>query len=205
MFIKRTWLGLVLTLLAPGPVLAWGPEVHEIIAHIAARQLSPRARAAVGALLGGDAEAMMVTEANWADEIRDSQPQTGGWHFVDIERDSASFVAGRDCPGSDCVVAQIDKDAKIVADRRRREYESVFAGNVVLSRRPEAQRPDAGRLTATAGSSATPPRDAASPSIDDIADAEGVDVSQLRLCRLTGRGDPVVESTPIVDRFGIGH
>src|SRR5216683_5084919 len=47
----------------------------------------------------------------------------------------------------------------IVADRRRRAYESLFAGNVVLSRRPEAQRPDAGRLTATSGSSATPPRD----------------------------------------------
>lgn len=59
----------------------------------------------------------------------------------------------------------------IVADRRRREYESLFAGNVVLSRRPDAQRPDAGRLTATTGSSATPRRDAASPSIDDIADA----------------------------------
>jgi type IV secretory pathway VirB10-like protein len=59
----------------------------------------------------------------------------------------------------------------IVADRRRREYESLFAGNVVLSRRPEAQRPDAGRLAAASVSSATPPRDAASPSIDDIADA----------------------------------
>jgi hypothetical protein len=32
----------------------------------------------------------------------------------------------------------------IVADRRRREYESLFASNVVLSRRPEAERPDTG-------------------------------------------------------------
>ena len=32
----------------------------------------------------------------------------------------------------------------IVADRKRRAYESLFASNVVLSRRPDAQRPDAG-------------------------------------------------------------
>src|SRR5689334_15117960 len=32
----------------------------------------------------------------------------------------------------------------IETDRKRREYESLFASNVVLSRRPEAERPDAG-------------------------------------------------------------
>ena len=31
------------------------------------------------------------------------------------------------------------------AERQRREYESLFASNVVLSRRPEGERPDAGR------------------------------------------------------------
>ena len=33
----------------------------------------------------------------------------------------------------------------LVADRKRREYESLFASNVVLSRRPENERPDLGR------------------------------------------------------------
>ena len=33
----------------------------------------------------------------------------------------------------------------IAEERRRREYESLFASNVVLSRRPESQRPDVGR------------------------------------------------------------
>ena len=36
----------------------------------------------------------------------------------------------------------------IAADRKRREYESLFASNVVLSRRPEGERPDAGRRPA---------------------------------------------------------
>ncbi len=55
----------------------------------------------------------------------------------------------------------------IAADRRRREYESLFASNVVLSRRPETQRPDA----PTAPRSTQPSSDQSSPSIDDIADA----------------------------------
>jgi type IV secretion system protein TrbI len=56
----------------------------------------------------------------------------------------------------------------IATDRRRREYESLFASNVVVSRRPEAQRPD---TTPTAPRPAQPPSDRPSPSIDDIADA----------------------------------
>ncbi len=55
------------------------------------------------------------------------------------------------------------------ADRKRREYESLFASNVVLSRRPESERPDAGReagpIAAARGSDTT------MPSIDEIADA----------------------------------
>jgi type IV secretory pathway VirB10-like protein len=57
----------------------------------------------------------------------------------------------------------------IKAERRRREYESLFASNVVISRRPESDRPDSGRPTATAVNAPTQ-RDE-NPSIDDIADA----------------------------------
>jgi type IV secretion system protein VirB10 len=82
----------------------------------------------------------------------------------------------------------------IVADRRRREYESLFAGNVVLSRRPEAQRPDAGRATGTSGSA--PPsaaRDTSVPSIDDIADAA---------VRATTRANPSPVTSTIAPHVG---
>ena len=39
----------------------------------------------------------------------------------------------------------------LVAERKRRAYESLFASNVVLSRRPEGQRPDAGKAAARTG------------------------------------------------------
>ena len=55
-----------------------------------------------------------------------------------------------------------------MTDRKRRDYESLFASNVVLSRRPENERPDAGRVRRTAAPARSDP---ASPSIDDIADA----------------------------------
>ena len=56
----------------------------------------------------------------------------------------------------------------LVADRKRREYESLFASNVVLSRRPEAERPDAGQPAALSGQM---PRDSLTPSLDEIANA----------------------------------
>jgi hypothetical protein len=44
---------ILLLLLPPVPVLAWAPESHQIVASIAARELTPAARAKVAALLGG--------------------------------------------------------------------------------------------------------------------------------------------------------
>jgi type IV secretion system protein VirB10 len=78
-------------------------------------------------------------------------------------------------PASTQAPASAGGQDPIVAERRRREYESLFASNVVLSRRPDADRPDIGRSAAaapTAIGGTTVPRPASSPSsIDDIADA----------------------------------
>ena len=57
----------------------------------------------------------------------------------------------------------------IVAERRRREYESLFASNVVLSRRPENERPDVGRPPSEA--TAVPRSDLSNPSVEEVADA----------------------------------
>lgn len=87
------------------------------MAHIAARELSPTARAQVQDLLGGDAENAMVQASTWADEIRNQRPPTAPWHFVDIPIGSTGYDARRDCPRGDCVVAQIERDERILADR----------------------------------------------------------------------------------------
>jgi type IV secretion system protein VirB10 len=66
--------------------------------------------------------------------------------------------------------APVPQDA-IVAERRRREYESLFSSNVVLSRRPEDQRPDSGRATSSTTAIRSAPAASPNASIDDIADA----------------------------------
>src|SRR5436190_23703241 len=61
----------------------------------------------------------------------------------------------------------------LVAERRRREYESLFASNLVFSRRPEAERLDSRGQVFTPPSStpATSNPRAVVPSIDDVAEA----------------------------------
>jgi len=59
----------------------------------------------------------------------------------------------------------------IAADRKRREYESLFASSVVLSRRPEAERPDAGAGVLTSPAVGTDRASSELPSLQEVADA----------------------------------
>src|SRR5262245_58886270 len=108
-------IGTTTVLLALGfstPCLAWGTEGHQIIAHIAARELTPAARVRVQELLGADAERALVEVSTWADEVRPQRPETAPWHYVDIPITSP-YVASRDCPRNNCIVAQIDREIEI--------------------------------------------------------------------------------------------
>lgn len=101
-------------LLCSGPVLAWAPEGHQVVAAIAARELTPAARTRVAALLGG--LPVMVLESSWADEIRAQRPETLSWHYVNIEIGSGGYDARRDCADGNCIVAQIERDRRILSD-----------------------------------------------------------------------------------------
>jgi len=59
----------------------------------------------------------------------------------------------------------------LIEERRRREYESLFASNVVLSRRPEAQRLAGGDALGRSASMPGMQQLATPPSIDEVADA----------------------------------
>jgi hypothetical protein len=107
---------LAVLLMAPTPAEAWGPAGHEVIALIALGELTPAARGQVAGLLGSPA--VMVQDSNWADEIRDQRRDTGRWHFVDIPLGAPGYDARRDCPGQDCVVAQIENDRRVLSDPR---------------------------------------------------------------------------------------
>jgi hypothetical protein len=109
---------LPLLLLFSGPAYAWGPEGHEIVARIAADNLTPSAHLRLSQILGGDAPALMVLDSNWADEIRADRPNTAAWHFVNIEIGSRGYDPRRDCVRDNCVVGQIARDVAVLRDAR---------------------------------------------------------------------------------------
>src|SRR4051812_6257635 len=77
-------------------------------------------------------------------------------------------------PGSQAPAIETSAPAPedpIATDRKRRNYESLFASNVVLSRRPEAERPDSGASGGTAPNSANQRGGSDVPSLQDVADA----------------------------------
>ena len=118
--IKTTvgFLALAASALAPSSVCAWGNEGHQIIALIAADRLTPAARSEVADLLGGDARNSMDSASMWADYIRLTRPETAPWHYVNIEIAAGGYNAATDCPAENCVVAQVEKDARIIADHQ---------------------------------------------------------------------------------------
>ena len=106
------------------------------------------------------------------------------------------------------------------SERKRREYESLFASNVVLSRRPDGERPDAGRGGTSAGQAAA--STSGIPSIDDIADAavrasaraagvrspgpsEAVPSASLAAPAGSGRGSTTPQQTDAISASGPLH
>ena len=70
-------LGIFLLLL-----VSWGPEGHSTIALIAQSHLTPKAKSAVAAILNNTP---MSSVSSWADAYRPSHPETGDWHFLNLE------------------------------------------------------------------------------------------------------------------------
>src|SRR5687767_433896 len=106
-------------------------------------------------------------QAPTADRVRDYQERM---RMLEAQALREAQAATAEPPASPMVYGDpqpppATQDA-VAADRKRREYESLFASNVVLSRRPENERPDTGR----ASQAATPSRsDLVSPSVDEVA------------------------------------
>jgi hypothetical protein len=122
---------LIALFLSPISALAWGPEGHRMIGDLAERQLTPAARAQVQQLLLGEAEPSLAGVANWADQLRDSDPQRGKstarWHYINFPHGDCAYAPARDCPDGQCVVAAINRNFLILSDRARPRAERAEA------------------------------------------------------------------------------
>ena len=112
---------LLATLLWPALVLAWGPTGHRIVGELAQRQLNPQAAATVADLLRDEPEPTLAGVSNWADTLRQADPdlarRTRRWHFIDVAASGCDYVPARDCPGDNCVIAAIDDQLQVLRDR----------------------------------------------------------------------------------------
>jgi hypothetical protein len=111
---------LLLLLAARAP--AWYPEGHEVVAMIAADNLTPRASAAIARILEVADEKRAVAEAMAAASIRPdtefrADPSTHPWHYIALcLQDTRSDLHAR-CPGGNCVTAKIDEYTRRLKDR----------------------------------------------------------------------------------------
>jgi hypothetical protein len=82
--LKKLVLGIAI-IYAPLQSMAWGTEGHRVAGQIADSYLTPKARAAIKAILGNESIAI---SSNWADFIK-SDPNfsyLSSWHYIDLDK-----------------------------------------------------------------------------------------------------------------------
>lgn len=136
---------LALLLLVPPPAWAWGRTGHRLIARLADAQLTPQARAALQILLAGEAEPSLAGIANWADELRDSDPGLGrrstSWHYVNLADDGCQYEPTRDCRNGNCLVEAIRTQTAILSDPRKPREQRLQALKFVVHFVGDAHQP----------------------------------------------------------------
>lgn len=111
------------------PALRWGPDGHRIVAAIALERLSPAVADETRRLLGGQ---NISDVASWADQVRREFPNSGPWHFVDIEITDSSYVPARDCRDNECVITAVAAQTAILSDRTRSDSARAVALKFVV-------------------------------------------------------------------------
>ncbi|MBB2162651.1 S1/P1 Nuclease [Gluconacetobacter sacchari] len=126
---------------------AWGVEGHQVVAALAWDYLTPTTRHAVDAILATDHDTEtgpdLMSRAVWADVWRRTHPETGEWHFVDIEIDHpdvasachgfpATSVPASAGPAHDCVIDRLDAFEHELADPATSTDERALALKYVI-------------------------------------------------------------------------
>jgi hypothetical protein len=130
--------GLLLATLSLGQAWGWGQEGHSIVAEIAQRRLDPITRQKIEALLAAEAPPLahasvaLASVASWADDYRDTHPESEGWHFVNIPMDRATYDPSADCKNGDCAVDAIARYTGILSDCSKSAHERLEALKFVV-------------------------------------------------------------------------
>ncbi|MFN7985405.1 MAG: TrbI/VirB10 family protein [Vicinamibacterales bacterium] len=136
------------------------------------------------------AQAAAPAQAPSADRVRDYQDRLRLLEAQALrEAQTAGVTQPEPAPYADTAPTPVQDP--IAEERKRREYESLFASNVVLSRRPERERPDQGRTDPMPGA-APAQTGSPSPSVEEVADA--VVRATTRTAGAFGTGAPAAQT-----------
>jgi len=122
-------LALSALLVAAPSAWAWGPMGHSVVAELAQRHLSRAASAEVQRLLAPEHTTRLADVANWPDQIRNDPAQQALWrrtarlHYINFASRRCDYVAPRDCPQGQCVVAALAREVAVLGDRSRSDGE----------------------------------------------------------------------------------
>ncbi len=117
---------LAISVLASGPAMAWGAYGHRATAAIALANVKPSTRAAIARLIAADGQLgtpdcrirNLEDAATWADCIRRDGWRWGysfAWHYRTAPICEA-YDPKKNCSGGNCILAQIDRNQRILAD-----------------------------------------------------------------------------------------
>ena len=134
---RLPFLAALFLMLAPAPAAAWWEYGHETVATIADMNLSPGSRREVRRLLAQSrlletpqcAAATIEDASVWPDcikQYRDRFSYASSWHYqnVDVCR---PFDQETPCRDGNCVSAQIERQARLLADRTLPTRERIMA------------------------------------------------------------------------------
>lgn len=102
-------LAMLIAFQAVTPAWAWGRLGHRVISRIAEKNLTPKAKAAIAALL--EPGESLADASLWADENRRKLPKTAPWHYVDVPLDEPKYDPkySGDVSSKGCVVDKINE------------------------------------------------------------------------------------------------
>jgi hypothetical protein len=116
----------LLSLVAATPAFGWGCDAHRIVALIAWARASDGARTAAAALLAADpvppqtlgcgpsTPNPLADVSMWADAVREDEPETAPWHYVDVPRDADRAELRRACRSGRCVTEALERQLALV-------------------------------------------------------------------------------------------
>ncbi|GAN87248.1 S1/P1 nuclease [Komagataeibacter intermedius] len=127
--------------LSPDRAHAWGMEGHKAIAALAWKYMTPDTRAKVDAILATDHDTLtapdLMSRATWADKWRAAgHPETGPWHFIDLEIDHPDMAAACQTPaqggGQACVTSQLERFEHVLSNPASTDADRVLALKYVI-------------------------------------------------------------------------